>query len=167
MFTPLRSSDETKHRSYTRTEETKYVWRAGANGGGTVGATTSGNFKYKNLEGGKVVAEQSGSHAGMFGGEVDSAGKLLHGSTQHVIKDGDHLRQEVKGSSDPSLFVEKVGLRKPQILHDTPFDTSTSQGPLTGTLTEALNDFKCLCHFKGDPFLRKGLGTEQSAQIKE
>jgi hypothetical protein len=144
---------------YTRTETTEYVYRSHPSGlaGGTVAATNRGEYKYKRSEEGKVVKDLSGSHAGVFGGEVDQSGQLLQGSTQHVIKEGDQITHEVKGTADPSVFLEKLGLQKPHLLKETPFDVKSSIGQLPNTLDSALEDFECLCDFKGDPLKRREL----------
>ena len=153
----LKSSSTSRSRIYTRSETTEYVYRSHPSGvgGGTVAATTKGEYKYKQSDEGKLVKDLSGSHAGMFGGEVDQSGDLLQGATQHVIKEGDQVTHEVKGTTDPSIFIDKAGLQKPSLLQNTPFDVKASAGQLPGTLDSAIKDFQCLCDFKGDPLKRR------------
>jgi hypothetical protein len=156
----LRSKSESRHRTYTRTEESRYVYMAKPNGeGGTIGATNTGSFSFKAGDGGKPPVEKSGSHAGMLGGEVDAAGNLIKGATQHIIRDGDQMRQEIRGDADPSIFIEKVGLNKPQVLKDQPFGVaSATKLPLKPTMNEALDEFRCVCDFKADPLTQRTQG---------
>lgn len=152
----LKSKSESRHRSYTRTEENRYVYVANPTGqGGTVGATQAGSFSFKASEGGKPPVEKSGTHAGMMGGEVDASGNIIKGSSQHVLCEGDKLQQEIRGESDPSIFVEKVGLKKPEALRSKPFDLNAPKLPMKKTLNDALDEFKCTCDFKGDPLTLK------------
>jgi len=154
-FLPLKAN-ESRHRSYTRTEESRYVFKANPGGvGGTVAATNSGCFSFEASEGGKPPVEQTGSHAGILGGEVDAAGKLVKGSSQHLIREGDQFKQEIRGEADPSLFVEQAGLKKPEILKTHPFDPSAPKQPMKSTMNEALDEFRCLCDFKDDPMSRR------------
>ena len=157
MIPALKSKSESRHRSYTRTEESRCVYMANpSGGGGTVGATNTGSFSFKVSDGGKPLVEKSGSHAGMLGGEVDAGGKLVKGASQRIIRDGDQMKQEIRGEADPSVFIEKVGLNKPQVLKDQPFGVAAATKlPLKPTMNEALDDFRCVCDFKADPLTQR------------
>lgn len=154
-MTGLKPTSSSRSRRYTRTETTEYVYRPSAVGGATVAATTRGDYNYKQSEEGKLVKDLSGSHAGMFGAELDQTGELLQGSTQHVIQEGDQITHEVKGTADPSVYLEKLGLQKPSLLKQSPFDVKASTGQLPTSLDSALKDFQCLCDFHGDPLKRR------------
>ena len=152
----LKAKSETKHRSYTRTEESRYVYLANPGGeGGTVGATNVGSFSFRSSEGGHPPTEKSGSHAGMFGGEVDSSGNIMKGATQHIVREGDQMKQDIKGDTDPSEFIRRVGLKKPEILKNQPFDKTAIKQNLKPTMTEVLDDFRCDCEFTGDPLTHR------------
>ena len=153
---PLKTASTDRSCFYTRSESTEYVYQAHPSAaGGTVGATTSANFSCKNYDGGLVTSHQEGSHAGIFGGEVDHKGNLLQGSTHNVLKEGKTLREELKGSADPSIFVEKVGLQKPYLLRSVQFDAKKSSGTLSNTLDRALDDFERVgSRFEKDPLQR-------------
>ena len=118
-------------------------------------ATHAGSFSLKASEGGKPPVEKSGTHAGMMGGEVDASGQMIKGSSQLLIREGDKVEQELRGDSDPSIFVDKVGLKKPEALRSKPFDLTAPKLPMKKTLHDALDEFSCSHDFKGDPLIMK------------
>jgi len=137
----FKSNADLNAKTYTRSEESSYVYRLNPDGkGATVATTVNGTYNFnKNLEG-KTTQTDQGQMAGIFGGELDENGRIVKGGFQKWTKEGDTEKMEMRGSVDPTMFAEKVGLTKPLALKPHTFDPSKAVIALGSENIDALMD---------------------------
>ena len=135
-----------QRNSYERTEESQYVYRLHPDGkGATVASTVSGNYR--------TPSKETGEMAGMFAGELDEFGNVKQGGFQRVTREGATETQDVRGTVDPAIMAEKVGISKPKFLSTRPFDLKLAAKPLTLDADQIVNELMAPDVFTRDPFL--------------
>ena len=155
-----------RNRTYHRTDESHYVYRLHPDGkGATVASTVQGDYGYQHTKRGDPQAA-SGTMAGIFAGELDENGKVTRGGYQKWVSEGGKERLEMRGGEDPMIFASKVGVRKPSLLTDKPFEQSrviTKELPVD--IDQVVNTMLLKEGFEQDPF--KGESeTQRQERVK-
>ena len=147
-FFPHRPGSQSN--TYERTEESQYVYRLHPDGkGATIASSVSGNYR--------TPSKETGEMAGMFAGELDEFGNLKQGGFQRVTREGDHETQDVRGTMDPAIIAEKVGISKPKFLASKPFDLKLAAKPLALNADQIVDELLSPEVFAKDPFLEPKL----------
>ena len=153
LFSP---SAENKDRVYHRSEESRYVYRLHPNGkGATVASSVEGDYGFKRTKEGKETGTEGGRMAGLFAGELDENGRLTQGGYQKWVKEGDEERTEMRGTMDPHSIAERVGVPRPSILKDKPFDKTKAE-TLSVNFEDMVDQLVAREEFRSDPMLEKG-----------
>lgn len=123
----FKTKPDPSQRTYTRSEESSYVYKLNPDGkGATVATTVHGSYNFNKHEEGKTKEGEEGHMAGIFGGELDENGRIIKGGYQKWMKEGDSEKIDMRGTVDPNIYAERVGLTKPQALKAQPFDPAKS-----------------------------------------
>ncbi len=134
----------TQSNSYERTEESHYVYRLHPDGkGATVASSVTGNYR--------TPTKETGEMAGIFAGELDERGNLKQGGYQKFTREGDTVCEDVRGTVDPALLAEKVGITRPK--HLKPFDMTKAAKPLSYDADSLVDELMNIDVFSRDPFL--------------
>jgi hypothetical protein len=142
----------TSNSNYTRTEKSHYVYKLHPDGkGATVASTIEGSYENRFPAGKQENQPQTGKVAGIFGGEVDQHGNLTQGGYQKILtEDGKEKVVDYRGSVDPTIFAEKVGLKKPSDLES--FDLKKATMKLDMDTDELVDDLLSNT-FTADPIM--------------
>ena len=137
----FKSKPDPTQRTYTRTEESSYVYKLNPDGkGATVATTVHGSYNVNKHNEDKTNACEEGHMAGIFGGELDENGRIIKGGFQKWMKEGDTEKMDMRGTVDPNVYAEKVGLTKPTALKARPFDPAKSTHKLGHDNVDILMD---------------------------
>jgi hypothetical protein len=137
----FKSKPDTNQRTYTRSEESSYVYKLNPDGkGATVATTVNGTYSFNKHHEGKVSQLDEGHMAGIFGGELDEKGRIIKGGYQKWMKEGDTEKMELRGTVDPTMYAEQVGLTKPTALKSHAFDPAKASKHLGNDNIDMLMD---------------------------
>ncbi len=133
--------------TYERSEESHYVYKLHPDGkGATVATSVSGNYR--------TPSKTTGEMAGLFAGELDAFGNLKEGGFQKITREGDKETHDIRGTLDPAILAEKIGISKPKFLATKPFDLKLAAKPLAIDEAEKIVDELLSPDlFQTDPFL--------------